>query len=229
MNILYFFFNPQESVGLTEYEGSKFTLNGNVDNVIYKVWDSFYGKDVESFITPNTQDYIKLNAFGKLDFIEVHKTIRIGRNYVENVPREKGGTEQPISYYRQFCSGGTKFYYDDKQRLIRYVIDEKYKFGSPRYYEANFRYDEKNNRYSLNQTNKREYNNNGQLVLQRNLDESDEYYDKIVYEYDSEGRVNKILEYGYLCDYDDSGSGNHVYHLDKGIHLLLSQNTTTRR
>ncbi|MFB9844849.1 hypothetical protein [Mucilaginibacter ginsenosidivorans] len=217
-----FFFNPKKPIFLNSYERPEFTCNGTVDSYIYKIWREWPGEDyIQSYVTPNAQYFIKLNEFGKIDFIQVHKDFNSGRIYVKRKGHEKQTREEPVAYYKQFYSGGTSFAYDAYNRIVRHATEKIYRNNLYYSSEANFYYDYDNNMYSTFQGSRQEYDKSGRM-LSTTIDDGSEFcYEKRVFKYDEEDRVVKLVEHGYFVDMDDSGNGNFVIDVDKGVQILF--------
>lgn len=226
--MLNFFFDPKKPIQLNDYETSEYIVNGQVDSYLYKVWDHMIReKPLEQFLTPNAQYHIKVMSCGKLEAITIHKDTNIGRMYVEKGINEEPINEEPISYYQQFYSGGTQFYYDEENRIIKYSTDKKY--NDKLYFsdEKTFYYDENNNlqvgsniSQHMSWDHKYEYNITGQIISKTYKTKDDPYYSKTVIEYDVAGRISKYLGYGYIRE--ENIEGETIRRMDKGIQLLLN-------
>lgn len=206
-----------------EYENPEYTFKGDVDSFIYKKWRMPPGPfdGMESFSVPDEQFYIELNNFGKPYYIETQKEWMTPRRYIGNKYYMKPGIEQPISYYQQFYSGGTTFIYDEKNRLIEIVSDVKLNGDFRNNTKKEFFYDVVGNSHVKSEAHTFTYNESGQLTVVTYCQESDEYYEKWVFEYDDEGRIIKKMEYGYFSEYDE-GTNKEIIRLDKGILLLTT-------
>jgi hypothetical protein len=223
--MLHLFFKPRkvyqdEPMFTNEYDSLEYVFKGDVDYCIYKLWNSYHGPNGEIHSIPEEQYIIKLNDFGKLQFIQTQKDWNSGRHYIGPHYYGKRGIEQPIEYYQQFYSGGTTFYYDERNRIVEYLTDVKFKEIPHKKVKMQFFYEDAENLYVKSDEYKYTYNELGQLIEFTACEISDEYYSRVVFEYDQEGRRLRILEYGYLSEYDKYEE--ETKRVDKGILLLYT-------
>jgi hypothetical protein len=215
----YCFFNPKKLMYLNQYEEPWYIFNGKVDSFIYKRWSFIFENDYPKSPMPDMQHYIKLNEFGKLDFTTVHKGFKIKSYVPKKLQENELPEEQPMTYYRQVFTGGTQFFYDEENRIVKYITEEAHRGENYHTSGKQFYYDTYNNIHIPSNDAEYEYNSAGQIMAQTNYSELSGDYLKSVFDYDQEGWIKENLGYGYFYDEDDSGQDNHNYHFDKGIQL----------
>lgn len=220
------FFNPRQARVFNEYDNPLYHFKGDVKSFIYRIWDTNPSKDdgIKSFNIPDCQYYVKLNEFGSIEFIETYRDSRSTRDWVGVKYYGKPGIEQPISYYKQFYHGGISLIYDSSNRIIEKINDRKFKEENYGVIKDQFSYDASGNLFIENNYAKYTFDDFGNIISIIEGQESDEHYSKFIYEYDTEGRIIKRMEYGY--DSGEDHYGEHIYLVKKGI-LLLNIITST--